>query len=260
MAARAVRDRAVSRRARAAAEDERVPALPDLRSLVDLLAPPACLACGAPGRDLCGACRRALVHLGGARCPRCALPAPCGARGPAAGRCPAAGHAYDAAWSAVAYAGPARDLVAALKFRRHTRAAALMAASLAAGARSGACPLVLEGRVLVPVPTHPARRRGRGFDQAELLARALATRTGLPLAGGLARAGARSERQLGASAARRRAPGRLLVAWTSRRPPPARCVLVDDVHTTGATLDACARALRAAGALEVAALAYARTL
>ncbi len=223
-------------------------------ALLDLLVPPACLACGRPGRALCGACRRLLIHLPAPRCPRCALPAPCGRP------CPAAGHAYRASWTAVAYAGPARALVAALKFRGHTAAASLMAAALAAGARAGDCPVDLAGRTLVPVPTHPARRRSRGFDQAEELARALARRTGRPVAAGLTRAGAREARQLGASAARRRAPGRVAVAWTAREPPPAACVLVDDVQTTGATLDACARALRAAGALDVTALAYARTL
>jgi predicted amidophosphoribosyltransferase len=232
----------------------REPTIACVRALLDLLVPPVCLACGRPGRDLCGACRRALAHLRAPRCPRCALPAPCGRP------CPSAGHAYAASWSPVAYAGPARDLVAALKFRGHARAAALMAAALAAGARAPGCPVDLAGRTLVPVPTHPARRRARGFDQAEELARALARRTALPVAPGLARAGDREERQLGASGARRRAPGRVAVAWTARTPPPAACVLVDDVHTTGATLDACARALRDAGALDVAALAYARTL
>jgi len=222
-------------------------------ALLDLLAPPTCLACAGPGRALCAACRRELVHLRAPRCPRCALPAPCGRP------CPAAGHAYAASWSPVAYAGPARALVAALKFRGHTAAAPLMAAAMAAGIRTPGCCVVLAGRTLVPVPTHPARRRARGFDQAEELARALARRTGLPVACGLTRAGAREQRQLGASAARRRAPGQVEVAWTARTPPPAACVLVDDVHTTGATFDACARALLAAGARDVAALAYARS-
>lgn len=248
MAARAWCDRAVSRRKRVRAHHRPVSVL------LDLLAPPACLACARPGRALCPACRRALVHLPSPRCRRCALPLPCGRP------CPAAGHAYAASWSPVAYAGPARALVGALKFRGHTAAAPLMAAALAAGVRAAGCPVDLRGRTLVPVPTHPARRRARGFDQAQELAGALARRTGLPVAPGLTRAGARDLRQLGASGAARRAPGRVEVAWTRHAAPPAACVLVDDVHTTGATFDACARALRSAGAVDVTALAYARTL
>src|SRR5207244_945253 len=115
---------------------------------------------------------------------------------------------------------------------------------IAAGAPVG---LLAEGAVLVPVPAAPGRRRRRGYDHAEVLARALARRTGLPVACPLHRSGA--ARQLGAGRGARLAHGRIDVR--ARDPAPARAVLVDDVHTTGATLDACARALRAAGAESV---------
>jgi predicted amidophosphoribosyltransferase len=128
-----------------------------------------------------------------------------------------------------------------------------MAAQIAAGAPFAA----RDGAALVPVPAHPARRRARGFDPAERLARALARRTGRPLVACLRRGGAPA-RQLGAPRAVRRQPGRLDVRARGRA--PVRVALVDDVHTTGATLDACARALRAAGAADVTALSYARTL
>jgi predicted amidophosphoribosyltransferase len=221
--------------------------MPAIPALIDLLVPPVCAGCGAGGRDLCGACRRALVFLPARRCPRCGLPPPCGRRG-----CPAARQAFGTSWAAVAYAGPAPGLVVALKGHSRVRLADVMAAQIAAGAPPG---LLAPGSVLVPVPCHPRRRRARGFDQSARLAGALAARTGLPVSRALRRGGA-TARQAGATRAQRTAAGRLDVRARGR--PPGRAVLVDDVHTTGATLDACARALLAAGAREVVAVTWAR--
>jgi predicted amidophosphoribosyltransferase len=109
---------------------------------------------------------------------------------------------------------------------------------------------------IVPVPTVAGRRRRRGFDPAGVLAAALARRLERPLVDCLERRD-HAGRQVGTSRRGRRAPGRL--EFVARAPPP-RVLLVDDVHTTGATLDAAARALLAAGAVSVAALSYARTL
>ncbi|HEV7459889.1 MAG TPA: double zinc ribbon domain-containing protein [Solirubrobacteraceae bacterium] len=226
-----------------------------LRRLADellaLLVPPACLACRRPltraGDPLCPTCRRALPWMREPRCPRCALPAPCRP-------CPGAGAPFDAAWAPVAHDGSARALVAALKFRGRLPVADLMAGQIAATAPPG---LLASPAVLVPVPADPGRRRARGFDQAERLCRALASRTGLPRQAVLRRRGS-TPRQVGSSRATRLAPGRLPVVAT--RPGPARAVLVDDVHTTGATLRACAAALRAAGTNRVACVTYARAL
>lgn len=174
-----------------------------------------------------------------------------------------------AVWAPVGYEGPARDLVRALKFRGALGAADTMAALIAAGAPAGLLPrpglatrappaVTPAGRpALVPVPLHPARRRRRGYNQAAVLARALARRTGLDVVDCLARAGPRGT-QVGRPRAARLAapPGRI----SARAPPPPRALLVDDVATTGATLAACAKALRTAGATEVCALAFARTL
>jgi ComF family protein len=215
------------------------------------LVPPSCWSCRATvaaGQPLCPACRTQLRFLRGARCPRCGLPAPCGPR------CPAAGSAVARAWTPVAFEGPARALVHALKFRAAFGVADAMAAQIVAGAPAG---LLAAPAALVPVPTHPARRRARGFDHANRLAAALAARTGLPVVSCLVRAGAPT-RQAGSSRWARRAPGRIDVRV--RGDPPREVVLVDDVHTTGATFAACASELRRAGAYTVCAVAYARAL
>ena len=218
--------------------------------LLALVVPPVCAACRAPlpraGDPLCGSCRRALPWLRGPCCERCALPAPCAP-------CPAQAAAFERAWAPLAYEGPARVLVGALKFRGALALADLMAAQIAAGAP----PPLLGDATLVPVPLHPARRRARGFDQAERLARALSKRTGRPALACLRRRGA-ATRQVGAGRDQRLQTDRIDLELMA--PAPAIALLVDDVHTTGATLDACARILRAAGTRRVDGVTYARTL
>ena len=154
----------------------------------------------------------------------------------------------------MAYEGPARSLVAALKFRGAVGVAEAMAAQIVAGAP----PEFLEGRTLVPVPLHPARQRARGFNQAERLAHAIASRTAQPVLDCLQRSGA-----AGTQMGRPRAERLLALegAYTVRpgTTPPDRVALIDDVITTGATLRACAAALRRAGVRQVVSLSYART-
>jgi len=224
-----------------------------ISELLAIVVPPACVVCRAalPRADLrlCAACTRALPWLPVRRCPRCGLPSH------RRGGCPARSAAFGRAWAPLAHDGVARELVAALKFRGALPVAALMAAHLAANlpddVRAG------PPAVVVPVPPQAARERRRGFDPAGALARALAPRLGLPERACLRRRD-RERRQVGATRAQRRRTGR--IAIDLRAPPPLRALLVDDVHTTGATLDACARVLLGGGCREVVALTYTRTL
>jgi len=208
-----------------------------VEALLGLLAPRSCWACRAPSRrrePLCLACRAELrwrdgeaVRLAGVE-----------------------------VWAPVAYDGPARALVAGLKFRGAIGLAAPMAAQIAAGAPPR---LLRPPALLVPVPLDPARARARGYNQAERLAAALARRTGMRVTDCLRRSGTAAGRQVGRGRAERLAA---LTDAVEHRPGaivPERVLLVDDVVTTGGTVAACADALYAAGSIEVSAVAYALT-
>ena len=204
-----------------------------LTDLLAAVAPPLCVAChgwAGAAEPFCGPCRRRLRWLG----PDPVTVAP-----------------GVAAWAPLAYAGPARSAVTALKFRGAARTADAMAAQVCANAPPG----WLEAATLVPAPLHPARRRKRGFNQAERLAAAIARRSALPVCDCLSRTGSRAT-QMGRSRSERLSGVDGAITATDA---PATALVIDDVMTTGATLAACALALRAAGTRHIAAITYART-
>jgi predicted amidophosphoribosyltransferase len=197
-------------------------------------------------------------------------------------------------WAPVAYSGPARRLVGALKFGGARGVADAMAAQIVANAPSALLTQApsesLVGSTLVPVPLHPRRLRSRGYNQAAAIAEALGRRAGLEVVDCLARTGPaltqvgrdRVERRAGpageirvreepARSRRRQEPAPAVPQRQEPAPAvprrqesapavPRRVLLVDDVVTTGATLAACRASLVASGVVEVAAVAFARTL
>jgi ComF family protein len=223
------------------------------RALLEAVFPPRCLACRgeawdgpAAPRGLCRLCAAALPVLA-APCRRCGREAgPHAAQAPCP-RCRGEETDLDGVVAPLAYRGVARDLVLALKFGRRPPAALPLGRLLADAVLAAGRP----GDLVVPVPLSAARFRGRGFDQAEEIARVVSAATGLERGRGalLRRRAARPQSTL-SRAARRRGPRGAFLARRAR--VEGRCVLlVDDVVTTGATASACARALRRAGALRV---------
>ncbi len=212
-----------------------------------------CPVCDRPasGPDaLCGGCGQTLAALlarcgpGAAVCPRCGKPgeawycAGCRERPPA----------FALARAAAPYSGPVQEAVLRLKFGRATWLADFLGPFLAGVVARGAFGPV---DCLVPVPLHPARLRQRGFNQSLLLARSAGRWLGLPVAAGALRRVRATRSQVDLVAEERATNVRDAFAAAPGSVDGARVVLVDDVMTTGATLDAGARALLAAGAGQV---------
>ncbi len=204
-----------------------------LHAVATGLVPSLCAACGRSCRPEAVVCSRCGRRLAAAE--------------PLLGKGPPG---LDRAWSSAPHEGVARNLVGALKFRRLLPVADLMADRI-----QWLAPAHMLSGAIVAVPPAPSRLRRRGFDPAGELAAALAERLGAPLEPCLARRG--GHRQVGRRRAERIGqPPRIHATG----PVPRSVMLVDDVLTTGATLTACAKALRAGGAARVVAVTFARRL
>ncbi len=158
-------------------------------------------------------------------------------------------------WCAT-YGGPVRDALHALKYRGERRLAPILARAMAERWRRAG----RGGEIVVPVPVHPTRRRERGFDQAEDLARGVAAELHLPWSTALERRTRTTAQHALGRAERAANLGGVFAVRPDRRQLVAGrwVLLVDDITTTGATLAECAAALRAAGVRAASALAVAR--
>jgi ComF family protein len=217
--------------------------------------PAQCALCAAACGDalLCGDCTNALPMLGDA-CPSCALPAPARA---VCGACLARPPSHARTVAALAYAFPADRLVARLKYGHDLPLADALAVRLESAVRARYAGEPLPDAV-VPLPLSAARQRERGFNQACEIARPLARALRLPLHHAIVR---QRDAPAQASLPRARRAANVRGAFRADRPVRGlRLALVDDVMTTGATMDAASRALLAAGAAAVDAWVVARTL
>ena len=222
-----------------------------LRRLLTALMPQDCLLCGAYSGDalLCPACDAELPILPANACPVCAEASPGSA---VCGACLKERPRFDATVARFRYAFPVDRLVQTLKYQRRTTTADFLADAMLSGSRPS-------GDVIVPLPLSAARLRERGFNQAVEIARPLARALQLPL-------------ELDGCLRSRDTTPQAVLPWKQRRANVRMAfecsidfggrsvIVVDDVMTTGATLDEFAGVLKARGAMRVTNWVAARTL
>ncbi len=217
------------------------------RVLAESIFPGRCLLCGQwllfdsdHDAPLCTGCRADLVPLGGPRCGICGMPLV--SESHTCMRCRAAGFAFRSNVALFPNTDAARRLIADLKFGGRRRLARLFARFVADALKGDPGPLV-------PVPPRPGRRSP---DAAELVARSLSRSHGIRVRRLLARSSGTQQKSLDLRQRRENLKGKITLACPgSREAFPSHVVLLDDVFTTGATLDACARVLRDAGCAAV---------
>ncbi|WP_408887975.1 phosphoribosyltransferase family protein [Myxococcus faecalis] len=227
-----------------------------LRALLDVLYPPACIACAkvlpGPGAFFCEPCDTAVERLPPVCCRTCAEPGPFPAG--LCPRCRAAPPPFSRAWAPFAHEGPVARAVHRFKYEDHPELAAPLGEMLAAEAHRF---LTRAPRLVVALPLHTRRYHARKYDQAQLLAGALAKHLGLRAPVGLLTRTRETQRQVGLTEAER--ADNVADAFVASDDLAGRDVLLlDDVFTTGATARAAATALLVAGATRVEVLTLAR--
>ncbi len=232
--------------------------LPQVISLwgtaLNLVFPQWCIGCGRGGDFICSTCRRSLPQVIPPLCPRCGRPHPGGLLCPG---CTSRLAEIDGIRSPFRFEGVIRQAIHQFKYRNIRALAKPLALMLNDYLKVNPVP----GEALVPVPLHRKRLRERGYNQSGLLARELGRLTGLPVVADClsrqrpslpqARTGTVEERQSNVARA---------FACRDRRLQNKPVILIDDVATSGATLNACAQALKSAGAASVWGLTLAREI
>ncbi len=220
-------------------------------SVLDLLFPPRCVSCKRLGGWFCVRCRRAVEFVAPPLCVHCG-------RGIDSGTecfsCRSRRPALDGLRAAAYFSGPLRDAIHAFKYNGVRELAGPLGEILYEGYQR----YTLSASLLVPVPLHKARHSQRGFNQSLLLAQQLAARGGLSVSRHELLRTRDTPSQVGLDAAGRRKNVLGAFTWQGTSLQGQSVMLIDDVCTTGATMEACAAALFSAGALNVWGLTLAR--
>jgi ComF family protein len=221
--------------------------------LRQLLPAQPCVLCGSMSHDglWCAACDRALPYLGSAHCPVCALPAP---GGEVCGHCLGQPPLFTRAVAVFGYTFPLDKLIHAMKYGEQLALAHAFGKKLVSSIGSDNQP-----DCIIPMPLHPAKLRARGFNQSLLLAAVVARELNLELLPHACRRVRDTPPQSGLPWKERKSNVRGAFECDTDL-SDKRVALVDDVLTTGASLDALAEAVLKQGASEVSAWVVARTL
>lgn len=233
-----------------------------LGGAVDLLWPLPCAGCGGRRASawLCEECALRVPHIRGPRCACCSLPYAGGYEGFVCQNCRGRRFFFERAVAGVLAKGMVREMVHRLKYRGERWLARPLAEWMVEVCEREAAEGLGRADVIVPVPLHWRREWVRGYNQAELLARELGRRLRLPVSGVLERIRYTESQTHFDRRERMRNPGGAFGLRRGKGVENLGILLVDDVFTTGATLDGCARVLREAGAKWVVAVAAARAV
>jgi ComF family protein len=218
------------------------------QDLLDLVFPPRCVVCRQPGALLCAACLGRFPRLMPPLCDLCgrhvAQPGMCQ-------QCRQTPLLIDGIRSVVSFEADAREAIHQFKYAGRLSVASCLARLMADYYRANPIP----AEVITAVPLHVARQHERGYNQANLLAREFGRVVGLPFVAGTFQRVRDTRAQVGLDAADRRANMRDAFAYQAPRQGRSvqgqQVLVIDDVCTTGSTLEACSVALRAAGAVSV---------
>jgi ComF family protein len=232
-----------------------LPQVTRLRGMaLNFLFPQWCLGCGREGSLICPSCCNSLSRVSPPLCPRCGQPQPSGILCPTCVSWPAK---IDGIRSPFRFDGVMRQAIHQLKYR-NLRALAVTLSQLL---RDYLLANPIPAEALVPVPLHPKRLRERGYNQSGLLARELGKLTGLAVVDDcLIRQRTAPPQARSASVEERRRNVSEAFICCDQQLRGRQVLLIDDVATSGATLDACAAAVKASGAASVWGLAVAREI